>query len=187
MDRRRISTLTAGAGLALGAQLAPLDDRFWAHMLQHLLLGDLGPLLVALAWRPRVAPAAALPVWAALLVGWHVTPLYDAALRHGLLHVVQHLSFFAAGVAVWAVLFGTRLATTWKLAYVGAMWLVSLALSQVFLWSGHSYYGRYSLSDQRAGGGVMLVEGSFVMLAVVVWLLLRLFEETEARQRALDG
>jgi hypothetical protein len=67
------------------------------------------------------------------------------------------------------------------------MWLVSLALSQVFLWSGHSYYGRYSLSDQRAGGGVMLVEGSFVMLAVVVWLLLRLFEETEVRQRALDG
>jgi thiol:disulfide interchange protein len=33
----------------------------------------------------------------------------------------------------------------------------------------------------------MLVEGSFVMLAVVVWLLLRLFEETELRQRALEG
>jgi hypothetical protein len=67
------------------------------------------------------------------------------------------------------------------------MWLVTLALSQVFLWSGRSYYDSYTLSDQRAGGGVMLVEGSFVMLGVVVWLLLRLFAETEERQRALEG
>jgi hypothetical protein len=43
------------------------------------------------------------------------------------------------------------------------------------------------LSDQRAGGGVMLVEGSIVMLGVVVWLLFRLLAESETRQRALDG
>jgi hypothetical protein len=67
------------------------------------------------------------------------------------------------------------------------MWLVPLALSQVFIWSGHSYYGHYSLDDQRAGGGVMLVEGSFVMLGVVVWLLLRIFRETEERQRRLEA
>jgi hypothetical protein len=33
----------------------------------------------------------------------------------------------------------------------------------------------------------MLVEGSFVMLGVAVWLLLRLFDETEEQQRALEG
>ena len=76
---------------------------------------------------------------------------------------------------------------TWRLPYVLAMWIVSLSLSQIFLWSSHSYYDGYTLSDQRAGGGVMLVEGSFVMLGVVVWLLLRLFAETEDRQRALEG
>ena len=66
----------------------------------------------------------------------------------------------------------------------------SLALSQVFLWSGHPYYTRYVTRphvggppDQRAGGGVMLVEGSLVMLGVAVWLLLRVFRESEARQR----
>jgi hypothetical protein len=62
------------------------------------------------------------------------------------------------------------------------MWVVSLSLSQVFLWSGHSYYDGYTLDDQRAGGGVMLVEGSIVMLAVIVWLLLRVFSESEERQ-----
>ena len=60
------------------------------------------------------------------------------------------------------------------------MWVVSLTLSQVFLWSGHSYYAGYTLADQRAGGGVMLVEGSLVMLGVVVWLLLRVFRGASA-------
>ena len=184
---RKTVFLPLGAAVVLGAQLAPLDNRFWAHMVQHLLIGDLGPLLLAVGRPSRVRPAAALPAWAAALVGWHLTPLYDAALRHEALHLLEHLSFLVAGYAVWSVLLGARLATAWKLAYVGAMWLVSLALSQVFLWSGHAYYSGYALSDQRAGGGVMLVEGSFVMLGVVVWLLLRLFDETEAHQRTLDG
>jgi putative membrane protein len=191
MYRLRVCSVAAGAGVAVAAQLAPLDDRFWAHMIQHLLIADLGPLLVALGLvglgRPlRIPPAVALPVWALLLVGWHLTPLYDAALDHAAVHLVQHVSFFVAGLAVWSVILGDRLSTVWKLPYVGATWLVSLALSQIFMWSGHPYYGRYSLSDQRAGGGVMLVEGSFVMLGVVVWLLLRLFSESETRQQALD-
>jgi hypothetical protein len=33
----------------------------------------------------------------------------------------------------------------------------------------------------------MLVEGSLVMLGVAVWLLLRAFGESEARQRLLDA
>jgi hypothetical protein len=33
----------------------------------------------------------------------------------------------------------------------------------------------------------MLVEGSFVMLGVVVWLLLRVFRESEERQQLLDS
>jgi putative membrane protein len=182
----RKTAALAGAAVVVAAQFAPLDDRFWTHMVQHLLIGDIGPLLIAVAWQRRVHPALALPLWAAALVGWHVPALYDAALRHGAVHVVQHLTFVVSGVAVWSVVLGRGLATAWKLAYVGAIWLVSLTLSQVFIWSGHSYYSGYTVADQRAGGGVMLVEGSFVMLGVVVWLLLRLFEETELRQRALE-
>src|SRR5439155_18648668 len=55
-----------------------------------------------------------------------------------------------------------------------------------FLWSGRSYYVRYhNLSDQRAGGGGMLVEGTLVMVGVVVCLLRRSFAESERRERLL--
>jgi putative membrane protein len=162
-----------GAALVVGAQAAPLDGRFATHMLQHLLLGDLGPLLLVLALpRLPVRPRLALPIWAAAQVVWHLTPVYDAALRHVALHALQHACFFAAGLLLWTAIVRPGLSLGWKFPYVLAMWIVSLSLSQVFLWSGHSYYTGYSLDDQRAGGGVMLVEGSFVMLGVVVWLLL---------------
>jgi putative membrane protein len=176
---KRHSLLGLGAATALAAQAAPLDGRFATHMVQHLLLGDLGPLLVALgleARRLRVHRLVALPCWAAALIAWHAVPLYDAALHHTAVHALQHATFFLAGVGVWVVLVRGP-AATWKLAYVGAMWLVSTALAQVFLWSGHAYYTGYSLADQRTGGGIMLVEGSLVMIGVLAWLLLSLFRE----------
>jgi cytochrome c oxidase assembly factor CtaG len=183
----RRASLVLGSAVVLGAQLAPLDGRFWTHMLQHLLIGDLGPLLLCLGRRFPERPLLALPLWTASLVVWHVPALYDAALDHTVVHLLAHLCFLVAGIGVWSVLLGSRLRTPVKLGYVLVLWTVSLVLSQVFLWSGHSYYEGYTLSDQRAGGGVMLVEGSFVMLGVVVWLLLRLFAETEEGQRALEG
>jgi putative membrane protein len=187
------ASLVLGTVLVLGADVAPLAGRFSTHMVQHLLLGDLGPLLIVLGLTGsvRVAhPFVALPLWSATLVAWHLTPLYEAALDHVALHQLEHLCFAVAGLLLWASILlegPSWFSAARRLPYVLAMWLVSLALSQVFIWSDHSYYSRYSLSDQRAGGGVMLIEGSFVMLGVVVWLLLRVLAESEARQRALEG
>jgi cytochrome c oxidase assembly factor CtaG len=220
----RVAAFAVGVGVLLVAFLSPLDrlgeERlFSAHMAQHLLIGDVAPLLVVLGLdgpllRPLLAvrtvqglrrlthPLVALPIWAVNLCVWHLTPLYDAALDHAAVHALQHGLFFGCGVLVWAALLEPLPGPAWftagrKLAYVAAMWLVSLALSQLFLWSGHAYYARYveaprtwglsPLGDQRAGGGVMLVEGSLVMLGVAVWLLLRLFRESESRQRLLDA
>jgi hypothetical protein len=67
------------------------------------------------------------------------------------------------------------------------MWLVMLVLSQVFIWSGHPYYIRYGLDDQKAGGGVMLVESVFTMLPALVWVLLKVLKESESRQKLLDS
>jgi putative membrane protein len=187
------AALVLGAFLVLGADVAPLAGRFSTHMAQHLLLGDLGPLLIVLGLTGSVRlahPFAALPLWTANLVAWHLTPLYDAALDHVWLHQSEHLCFFAASFLLWAAILlegPSWFTATRRLPYVLVMWLASLALSQVFIWSSHSYYSRYSLSDQRTGGGVMLIEGSFVMLGVVVWLLLRVLADSEARQRVLEG
>jgi cytochrome c oxidase assembly factor CtaG len=187
------------------------DDTFALHMAQHLLIGDLAPLFVvlglngpllrpALALRPVRAlrvlahPLVALPIWAVDLCLWHLSPLFDAALRHESLHAAQHLCFFVSGALLWSALLELLPGPRWfrmphKLAYLGVMWLVSLTLSQVFIWSSHPYYTYRGVNDQRAGGGIMLLEGSVVMvsaLALLLWRALRSVpEETDVVPLAL--
>src|SRR4051812_44601975 len=112
----------------LGPPDALSDDLFSAHMAQHLLLADLSaplllagmrtpvlqfllprPVLVPLARTPWLRrffrllrrPLVALPLWIAVLYGWHFAFAFQAALENPLVHVLQHESFFFASVLVW--------------------------------------------------------------------------------------
>jgi cytochrome c oxidase assembly factor CtaG len=220
----RVAAFAAGLLTILLALASPIDTigeerLFSVHMLQHLLLGDLGALLlvlgldgrllrpllrVRLVHRLRVLahPLVALPLWAANFVVWHLPVLFDAALRNDAVHALQHSLFIALGMLMWAALLeplpGPAWFTApWKIPYVLAMWLVMLVLSQVFIWSSHVYYAPYAhdptlwglthLADQKAGGGVMLVESALTMLPALVWVLLQVLRESEARQRLLDA
>lgn len=173
-----------------------------------LVLGLNGPLLRPLlalpgVYRLRVLthPFVALPLWAADLAVWHVPWFYDAALAHPAVHALQHALFLAGGAIVWATLFELLPEPRWfgigaRAAYLAGMWFFSLGLSSLFLWSSRPLYEPYAraprmwgfspLSDQRLGGGVMLLEGSLIMLGVLIWLGLRSFAEAEARQRTFD-
>jgi putative membrane protein len=214
VPRLRLAAFGAGLLTLFIALASPIDTigeerLFSVHMLQHLLLGDLGALLLVLGLDGRLLrpllrlrlvhrlralghPLVALPLWAANFVVWHVSVLFDAALRHDAIHALQHSLFVAFGMLLWAALLeplpGPAWFTApWRIPYVLAMWLVMLVLSQVFIWSSHPYYIHYGLSDQKAGGGVMLVESMFTMLPALVWVLLKVLRESEARQRLVDA
>ena len=121
------------AVVALGSALDSLaaNDLLSAHMLQHVLIGDLSPalllagmrgplfffvlppsVLVPLAhthWLRRLLstltrPVVAFALWATNLAVWHVPALYDAAIRHPAVHAVEHACWFVAGLLVWSLL-----------------------------------------------------------------------------------
>jgi len=220
----RLAAFAAGLATLFIALASPIDTigeerLFSMHMLQHLLLGDVGALLLVLGLdgpllrpllrfrlvhRLRVLahPLVALPLWAANFVVWHLPVLFDAALRSDAIHALQHSLFVALGMLMWAALLeplpGPAWFTApWKIPYVLGMWLVMLVLSQVFIWSSHVYYAPYThdatlwglshLADQKVGGGVMLVESMLTMLPALVWVLLMVLRESEARQQLLDA
>jgi len=143
---RRRSPEHAGAGRAVLFVLAvlvatlpvvsPLDtvaDDYLlsAHMLEHVLIGDVAPALALLAVRgplvffllPRrwlrvlagvawlrrllgflLRPLVAFVLWTAVTGIWHVPAVYDFAVAHPLVHELEHMSFVVAGVLVWAQL-----------------------------------------------------------------------------------
>jgi putative membrane protein len=110
--------------LALLALVSPVDaladQLFFMHMVQHMLLLDLAPILAILGFtkvilRPvtravreleRRAGVLALPAFAVVLYvtviwTWHIPSAYDEALRHPAVHVLEHISFLLAGSLYW--------------------------------------------------------------------------------------
>jgi len=165
------------AALSVGALLyldETADTMLSAHMLQHMLIGDLVPLLLVLAvrgpllvhlfpvWVMRPArklgvhrllgfltrPVPAFTLWAAALGLWHVPALYDAALEHERLHAVEHLSFMAAGVVVWTVLLDPgrrRLLPGWRrFGYALALLAASGVLANTLILSYRPLYPDYT-------------------------------------------
>jgi putative membrane protein len=132
----RIPLFLAGVAIVVLGIVSPLDavaEEYLqsAHMLQHVLIADLGVVLALLAVRgplslfflPRdllaplarseplrrglsflSSPRVAVPLWVGVLVAWHVPALYEAALQHRALHRVEHLSFVLVGALVWTLL-----------------------------------------------------------------------------------
>lgn len=217
----RVASFAAGVGVLAIALLPPFadvaeGDLFVAHMAQHLLLVDvapplllagltgplLRPLLAALparALRRITHPCVALPLAFALLVGWHVPLLFDAAVRHEPLHVLEHVSFVAAGLLVWLPVLETVPAPVWfgtgaKLGYLLAWRLGQTALGNVLLWAPAPLYAAYAgadridpVEDQRLGAALMMGEGMVIFLALAVWLGAAALRDAERRQSLIEG
>ena len=181
--------------LLVAAYLSPLADwgehrSFAAHMAQHLLIGDLAALALVLARAdrlPRRVLALALPVWFANLAFWHVPRIYEGALHRGLVHELQHVALFVAGTLLWTAILTPVLSLGARLAAVAGMMLAGLALASVFLWWPRVLYSTYEqaggfagmspLTDQRVGGGLMLLEGMLVGFAAAGWLIYQIVRE----------
>jgi cytochrome c oxidase assembly factor CtaG len=169
---RQLIAFCGAVLVLLLALVSPLDGLgedylFSAHMVQHLLLGDIAPLLILLslsrvimrpltrrlqaierALGPLAHPATALLLWLGLVYLWHVPALYDAALRHSAVHAIQHVSFFSAGVLVWWPLIQPvpmrhGLSGMWTFAYIGAAKFGLAALGLYLTWTGSVAFSYY--------------------------------------------
>ena len=136
-------------------------------------------------WHSLTDPVHAWCLHALALWVWHIPSLFEAALAHESLHVLQHTSFLGTALAFWwalsprngrspdataiACLFTTMLHTS----ALGA--LLTVAPSAWYGYEGLAMLGLSPLEDQQLGGLVMWVPGSlpylFAGLAVVrAWL-----------------
>ena len=168
----RVALFAAGILLLVVAVASPLsavaEERLLtAHMLQHVLLGDLAPLALlagltgpilrpALALlhrlRPLAHPVVALTLWAADLYVWHLPVLYDAAVRHESVHALEHLCFMVGGTLMWMPVLETLPAPEWfgtaaKAGYIVVVRLVETVLGNVFFWAGGVVYSVYEHPD----------------------------------------
>src|SRR3954469_2268581 len=196
-----------GAGLllmfaSLNGPLHDLSDDylFSAHMVQHLLLTlALPPLLLAgvPGWMIRrplalrfVAPVArfftrapiAFVTFNVVIAAWHLPPLYNAAMAHHSIHIVEHLMFMVAAVLMWWPLM-SQLPELPRLAYPGQMlyaFLMSIPMSIIAVYiamSDHVLYPAYAaaprvlplspLEDQLLGALIMWIPGGIIFYIIM--------------------
>src|SRR5436305_2376228 len=138
-------------------------------MIQHLLLGDIAALLIALSLtgpilqpllrvRPFDAlhwlshPLVAFPLWAFDLYLWHLPVLYQLAVRNDAVHTLEHFLFFACGVNMWLPLFGVLPVPDWfgngaRLGYIAAVRFTEALLGNIFIWAGTVFYPDYAAGE----------------------------------------
>ena len=169
----RQASFHSGVALIVIVLVSPLghisNELLFAHMAEHLLMADIGALLIVLGLtgpllapvlrirafdRLRVLahPAVALPLWAIDLYVWHLPALYQAALRDNTVHALQHTMFITLGVNMWMPLFGPLPMPAWfrnlqRLGYIVAVRLIGAVLGNVFVWSGTVFYPYYARGE----------------------------------------
>lgn len=219
------AAMAAGVAAVLPPLAEAAERALSPHMLQHVLLVTVAaPLLVV--GRPGVALAAATPrplrrrlrrlgrgvaplgravtgpaaAWvlaAAVLLGWHVPTLYEAAVRSDPVHAVEHATLLGSAVAFWWAAVGPgrrRLAGGLDVLYVVAGGLPGAALGALLVFAAAPIYPVYAagpgavdpLRDQQLAGAIMWVPSGFVALAVAAGLFVRWLTEVERSQRRAD-
>jgi cytochrome c oxidase assembly factor CtaG len=194
-DALRALAFGGGLLIILVALVSPIDRLgeqrlFTAHMVQHLLLADLAPILLLVGLsraflRPAVRrlrpleerlgplahPAVALAAYVGLMWLWHVPGMYELALDHAWAHALEHASFFTAGLAFWWYLVEPvpprhRLTGPWALAYLATAKLLMGVLGIVLAFSPDALYSTYE--DAPRTWGLTAVEdqnvGGVVMM-----------------------
>src|SRR2546423_1738306 len=171
----RLICFASGLALIAIAFISPLgrldDELVFAHMGQHLLMGDLGALLIVLGltgpvlqpllanrwlgWMRHLAhPLAALPLWALDLYVWHIPVLYQAAVAHSSVHALQHTCFIGFGVLMWMPLVGPLPQPRWfeipaKIGYLIGVRFAGIVLGNVFMWSNSVFYPDYAPGEAK--------------------------------------
>lgn len=218
----RIVSFVFGVLLAVVVQVGPLDSLadtlFVAHMAQHIVIGDIaslfivfgltGPVIQPLlhsrasrSLRKLAHPLVALTLWAVDLYAWHLPLFYQLAIRHDLVHALEHACFLWFGTLLWFALIGPLPKPKWfagwgALGYVILVRFIGAVLANVLIWAQTDFYPVYkssdaarglsALSDQNLAGGVMMVEQIILTTLLLGWLFYRFASQDEERQALLD-
>ena len=193
----------ASLWIAVASPLAHLDHHLLtAHMVQHLLLMLVAAPLVLLGMglqRPAVLhPAFCWVAGTLTVIVWHVPVVFELALQSPFLHVIEHASFFFAGILFWWPVISPGIEARWSVPlYLFFATLPCDALSAFLTFCGHVVYPHYlscirnvrlsPLDDQALAGALMWVTVTFAYLVPALIVTARLLANERTRVAELGS
>jgi cytochrome c oxidase assembly factor CtaG len=216
----RLLLFLSGIAVAALALFSPIDtlgeQLFLMHMVQHILLLDVAPILCILGLTrvllrpvarpllqlerslgPLAHPAFAISVYVGAMWVWHIPALYDLALEHPVVHVLEHAFFTFGGALYWWHLLSPirnrHLGGMGPVVYmlttkllVGALG-IALTFAPEAIYAFYEdqprYWGLSAGTDQAIGGLIMATEQSIIMGIALVALFVRALSESEREEQ----
>jgi cytochrome c oxidase assembly factor CtaG len=139
-------------------------------------------------------PVFAIVLYVVTMTFWHVPVMYDAALEHPVLHVLEHVTFgIAGGLYWWHLLSPIRarqrlggmgpvvymLATKVLVGLLGILLTFAPRAIYDFYERQPGYWGLSPVTDQAVGGVIMALEQTIIMGVALVFLFVRALGESE--------
>ena len=194
MVQHELLMVVAAPLIAVGA---PLVGILWAMPLnvRHSLVGAVERTPLPVLWRAFTAPASAFFLYGVALWIWHIPFLYDAALEHEAVHIVQHLCFFGTAALFWWGIVHGREGRTGYGAAVVYLFVTAVhggVLGALLTVSPHVWYGPYlvhhpsgltPLEDQQLAGLLMWVPAGFAFAAGALFLFAGWLRQSDRMSR----
>ncbi len=167
----------------------PLVATLWAMpvKMRQSAIAVVSRRSVARIWSLLTSPVSVFLLYAVALWVWHMPALYDAALEHESVHIVQHICFFGTATLFWwGIAHGRygRVGYGAAVVYVFATAIHSGVLGALLTFSPHPWYQPYvvshhsgprALEDQQLAGllmwipaGITFIAGGLILFAA--WL-----------------
>jgi len=180
---------------------APLLAMLWAmpSRVRHGLIATVQRTPAPICWRTIAAPSSAFLLYGLALWIWHVPPLYDAALAHEGVHIIQHLCFFGtAALFWWGIVHGRQGRTGYGAAVVylfvtavhgGVLGALLTVSPRVWYapYLAHHPAGLTSLEDQQLAGLLMWVPAGLAFTAGALFLFAAWLRQSERLSRFKSG
>ena len=208
--------------IATQSSVGAYDDvLFSVHMVQHLLLIMVAPPLLVVGrpvtlllhasrnplhrWtlaviRSRIVTAltctpVAAVIYAATIVGTHLTGFMNVTLHHENVHNAEHVLYLVAGYLYFLPLLGSE-PIRWKMSFPSRFLLLALSMpvdtfvGVVLLQANHELFPAYAdtsrtwgpslLSDLHLGGAIMWVGGDAIMFVLILCVFVMFLLDKQA-------
>jgi putative copper resistance protein D len=216
--------LEISVGSAVGVYAHPL---FWMHMVQHLLLIMVVPILLIAGQPLRLAVSAfgdraervvrsrpaglltsvpvAFAVYAATIVGTHLTSFMQVMLTHPPVHLLEQILYLVSGLLLFTPLIAHE-PVRWPLAYPLRVGVLAMAMAVdtfvgvVLMMTARPPFPGYvamhqpwepsPLQDLHGGGAIMWVGGDALMFVLMLAVALEWARDRSGRDSLggwLDG
>lgn len=202
VSRWQVASFCTGLAMIVLSEGTPIhliSDQFLfsVHMLQHMLLtlimpplllmGTPGWLLrpvlgrpkVARVWRVLTSPLVAVLGFNLIFALWHFPGLYNGALVHEYLHMVEHAVYIPAALMMWWLILSPmaefpRPPLFMQIFYLFLISLAQMAIYGIVGFADDALYQMYVMAprlwgitpmvDQQYAASVMELTGFFVLL-----------------------